>query len=118
MTAILEQAKDKGLKIVYASDYSENPSPDQLAELVGTEEKFIPTNTSIAFGKYTREGMEIYMMTNTGDQNYTGKFKVQKGKLYVELDPQTGRISDELKFVNRLVPVRLAPLQTRLFILR
>jgi len=58
------------------------------------------------------------MMTNTGDQNYIGKIKVQKGKLYVELDPQTGKISDELKLVNLLIPFDLAPLQTRLFIIR
>jgi len=118
VSAILEQAKNKGLKIVYASDYTENPSPDQLAELIGTEEKFIPTNTSIAFGKYTRDGQEIYMMTNTGDQNYTSKFNVPNGKRYVELDPQTGKISDELTLANRLISVSLAPLQTRLFIIR
>jgi len=114
----LEQAKNKGLKIVYASDYTETPSPEQLALLVASDEKLIPAGESIAFGKFMRDGLEIYMMTNTGDQNYTGKFNVQKGKRYVELDPQTGKISDELKLANLLIPVSLAPLQTRLFIIR
>jgi len=116
--AILDQAKDKGLKIVYANDYPETPSSEQLALLVGSKEKILPVRESIAFGKFMRDGQEIYMMTNTGDQNYTGKFKVQKGRLYVELDPQTGKISDELKLDNLLIPFDLAPLQTRLFIIR
>lgn len=116
--AILEQAKDKGLKIVYANDYPETPSSEQLALLVGSKEKILPARESIAFGKFMHDGQEIYMMTNTGDQNYTGKFKVQKGKLYVELDPQTGKISDELKLANLLIPIDLDPLQTRLFIIR
>ena len=115
---VLEQAKNKGLKIVYANDYTETPSPEQLALLVGPEEKILPARESIALGKFIRDGLQIYMMTNTGDQNYTGKLNVQKGKRYVELDPQTGKLSDELKLANRLIPVGLASLQTRLFIIR
>ncbi len=116
--SILEQAKNKGLKIVYANDYTETPSPEQLALLVGSEEKFLPACESIAFGKFIRDGLQIYMITNTSDQHYTGKLNIQKGKRYVELDPQTGKLSDELKLANRLIPVDLAPLRTRLFIIR
>lgn len=115
---VLEQAKSKGLKIVYANDYTETPSPEQLALFVGSEEKILPARESIAFGKFIRGGLQICMMTNTGDQHYMGKLSIQKGKRYVELDPQTGKLSDELKLDNLLIPVGLAPLQTRLFIIR
>ncbi len=115
--SILEQAKNKGLKIVYANDYTECPSPDQLVQLIGTEEKFIPTNTSIAFGKFTREGREIYTMVNTGSETYNGTLKVLKGNRYLELNPQTGEISTGKKLTDRTIPVILVPLQTRIFII-
>jgi len=118
LSKMLEQAKSKGLKIVYGSDYIETPSPEQLAALVGTEEKLIPAEEFITFGKFIREGREIYMMTNTGDRNYTGEFEILTGTRYIELNPQTGEISEEQKLTGRIIPVGLAPFQTKLFTVR
>jgi hypothetical protein len=118
VSKVLEDAKSKGVKIVYANDYNESPLPEQLSQLVGAEEKLIPSGESVAFGKFIRDGLEIYMMANTGDQSYTGKLNVQKGKRYIELDPQTGKIADEQKIAGQTISVNLAPLQTRLFMVR
>jgi len=87
-----------------------------MARLVGADENLIPSGESIAFGKFIRDGLEIYIMDNTSDQNYTGKLNVQKGKWYLELDPQSGEVSKEQKLREQTIPVCLAPLQTRLFI--
>jgi len=116
VSKVMEEAKSQGVKIVYSDDYNESPLPEQLAQLVGAEEKLIPVGESVAFGKFTRDGLDIYIMTNTGDQSYTGKLNVQKGKQYVKFDPQTGQLSEEQKIVDQSVSVNLAPLQTRLFV--
>ncbi|MBV5314169.1 MAG: hypothetical protein JZU47_12780 [Prolixibacteraceae bacterium] len=116
VSKVMEEAKSQGVKIVYSDDYNESPLPEQLAQLVGAEEKLIPVGESVAFGKFTRDGLDIYIMTNTGDQSYTGKLNVQKGKRYVKFDPQTGQLSEEQKIVDQSVSVNLAPLQTRLFV--
>lgn len=117
VSKVMEEAKSKGVKIVYSDDYNESPLPEQLAQLVGDEEKLIPAGESVAFGKFTRDGLDIYIMTNTGDQSYTGKLNVQNRKWYVELDPQTGQLSEEQKIVDQSVSVNLVPLQTRLYVM-
>lgn len=116
VSKVMEEAKSQGVKIVYSDDYNESPLPEQLAQLVGAEEKLIPSGESVAFGKFIRDGLEIYMMVNTGDQSYTGKLSIQKGKRYVELDPQTDQLSEEQKIADQSVSIHLAPLQTRLFV--
>jgi len=113
----MEEAKSKRVKIVYANDDNESPLPEELARLVGADEKLIPAVESIAFGKFNRDGREIYMMTNTDNQSYAGKLTVQKGKRYIELDPQTGKIADEQKIADHTIPIRLDALQARLFVL-
>jgi hypothetical protein len=118
ISKIMDEAKSKGVKMVYANDYNEIPLPEELARLVGVDEKLIPSVESVAFGKFIRDGLEIYMTVNTGDKNYTGKLNVPKGERYIELDPQTGKIADEQKITDQLVSVNLDPLQTKLFIIR
>lgn len=118
VSKIMEEAKSKGVKIVYANDYKESPIPEELAGLVGTDEKLIPFEESVAFGKFTRDGFGLYMMVNTGDKNYTGKLNVEKGKRYIQLDPQTGQLSEEQINTDQSVSINLAPLQTRLYIIR
>ncbi len=115
---ILEKAKNKGLKIVYADNYEETPSSGQLAQLIGTDEKLLPSDESIAFGKYAREGLDIFAMVNSGNKTYTGKLKVERGKQYIELDPQTGNISDEQQIKDHSINLTLAPLQMKLFTVR
>jgi hypothetical protein len=114
----MEEAKSKGVKIVYANDYKESPMPEELAGLVGTDEKLIPSEESVVFGKFIRDGLDVYMMVNTGDKNYIGKLNVEKGKRYIQLDPQTGQLSEEQINADQLVSINLAPLQTRLYIIR
>jgi hypothetical protein len=118
VSKIMEEAKSKGVKIVYANDYKESPMPEELAGLVGTDEKLIPSEESVAFGKFIRDGLDVYMMVNTGDKNYIGKLNVEKGKRYIQLDPQTGQLSEEQINADQLVSINLAPLQTRLYIIR
>ncbi|HWR99502.1 MAG TPA: hypothetical protein VN249_02745 [Prolixibacteraceae bacterium] len=116
--SLVELAKTKGTKIVYADDFSETPTPEELSELVGVENRFKPACTSIAYGEYSREGRDIYVMVNTGNDPYTGELKVMKGSRYVELDPQTGAVSKEQKVAGQIINLHLDPLQTRLFTVR
>jgi hypothetical protein len=114
----VEEAKRNGLKIIDANDYKEVLSPEQLSRIVGGEEKLLPAGETVAFGKFIRDCLEIFMMTNTGSQPYLGGLSVQKGERYAELDPQTGKLSENRIVAGQPIAVRLQPLQTRLFIVR
>jgi hypothetical protein len=115
LTSLVEQAKQKGVKIVSADDFNETPAPRQLSELVGSADKLAPASTSIAFGKFTREGREIYMLVNTGSDSYSGELEGLKGTNYIVSDPQTGDISVEQKLLENKITLNLAPLQTKIF---
>jgi hypothetical protein len=57
------------------------------------------------------------MIVNTGDEAYSGAINFPEGHNYVELDPQTGTISESKKMATRSTSVRLIPLQTKLFVI-
>lgn len=115
VTNLVAQAKKKGVKTVSADDFDENPAPEDLSELVGSVDRLSPSSASIAFGKFTREGREIYLLVNTGRDNYAGDLEGLKGKRYIVSDPQTGEVSDEQKLLENRITLNLAPLQTKIF---
>ena len=112
---LVEQAKSKSVKIIFADDYNETPSPEKLLELIGCEDKIMPACSTIAFGKFTREGREVYLMVNTGGDSYNGVLEVLSGKRYIELDPQTGEIARSQNLLGNIITLNLAPLQTKIF---
>lgn len=118
VSKFIEQAKSKGVKIVFANDFTETPSPEQLIKLVGDGNRPTSSPTSIAFGEFFREGKVIYMMVNTGNESYKGELKLLKGNRYIALDPQSGEITKEQKCADQTIPVSLAPLQTWLFVVQ
>ena len=111
---VVSQAKAKGVKVVLADDYTETPSPEKLSALTRSDEKLNPASTSIAFGKFTREGREIYVLVNTGNDNYSGVLGVSGGKRYIGLDPQSGKISGQQTLHGNKIAVKIAPLQTKI----
>ncbi len=117
ISGIIAKAKENGVKIVMAGDFSECPSPDQLFGVIGDKEKIIPSCSDIAMGKFTREGRKIFLITNTGDENYTGALKVAEGNRYVGLDPQTGETDREQKIPENKIKLNLAPLQSKIFVI-
>jgi hypothetical protein len=115
---MVEQAKYDGINVVFADEFAQTPSPEELIKLTGNQAALIPGNTSIAYGEFARQNYRIFAMVNTGNNPYSGELKVQNGEYFVELDPQTGTVSDDKKLQNRSVPVSLAPLQTLLFVVK
>ena len=115
VSEVVKEAKSKGVKMVFSDDFKETPSPVQLSELVGEPEKLTPSNTTIAFGKFIREGKELYLLVNTGKESYKGVLEVSKGGQYIESDPRTGDISGERNLSGKKLPIQLAPLQTKIF---
>ena len=115
VSELTEQAENAGVIIIFADDFAETPSAEQLAELVGSENKLNPSCMDIAFGKYTREGREIYVMVNTGKEKYQGELVLSGGKRYSELDPQTGTVAAPQKIPGNKISVELNPLQTKIF---
>jgi hypothetical protein len=111
---ILREMKSKGVKVVFADEIKEIPSPEQLSELVGNNGVLTPSGYSIAFGKFTREGRVIYMMVNTGNDHYKGELKAMKGNRFIELDPQTGDVSKQQKLMGNRIAFDVAPLQTKI----
>jgi hypothetical protein len=115
VSALVEQAQNKGVPIVFADDFSETPSPGQLTGLVGSENKLAPSCPEIAFGKFTREGREIFILLNTGKENYHGELELAGSEQYIGLDPRTGTVSTPQKISGEKIGVELAPLQTMIF---
>lgn len=107
-------AKNKGVKVIFADEFNETPFPEQLAGLVGDEEKITPASTTIAFGKFTRDGREIFVMVNTGNEIYNGELEISKGSRYIELDPQNGNVDSQQKVLENKIAFNLAPLQTKI----
>jgi hypothetical protein len=70
----------------------------------------------VVFGKFTREGREIYALVNTGKEKYQGELALPGGKIYAELDPQTGTVSTQQKIPENRIGLELNPLQTKLFV--
>ncbi len=115
VSALVEQARNKGVTVVFADDFSETPSPGQLTGLVGSENKLAPSCPEIAFGKFTREGREIFILVNTGKENYHGELELAGSEQYIGLDPRTGTVSAPQKISGEKIGVELAPLQTMIF---
>jgi hypothetical protein len=116
VSKLVEEAKNKGVTIVFADDFVETPSSEQLTGLVGNENKLVPSSMEIVFGKFTREGREIYVLVNTGKEKYQGELALPGGKIYAELDPQTGTVSAQQKISENKIGVELNSLQTKLFV--
>ena len=115
VSALVEQARNKGVTIVFADDFGETPSPGQLTELVGNKNKLAPFCPEIAVGKFTREGREIFILVNTGKENYHGELELAGSEQYIGLDPRTGTVSAPQKISGEKIGVDLAPLQTMIF---
>jgi len=115
VSALVDQARKKGVAVVFADDFSETPSPEKLAELVGNKNILAPSCPEIAFGKYTREGREIFILVNTGKENYHGELELAGSEQYIGLDPRTGTVSAPQKISGEKIGVELAPLQTMIF---
>ncbi|MGV8096102.1 MAG: hypothetical protein AB2L24_29980 [Mangrovibacterium sp.] len=113
---VITLAKEKGIKILFADDFDETPDPGQLLEFTGDEEKFTPAYPEIAFGKFTREGREIYVMVNTGRTDYSGVLEGLHGTRYIGLDPQTGEVSKQQKLLHNQIDLKLASLQTKILV--
>jgi hypothetical protein len=72
-----------------------------------------PANARIAFGHFRRDGYDIFIMMNADKENvYAGSLKNVPGTEGFILDPQTG---GALPFNS---VIRLAPLQTLLYVIR
>lgn len=110
---LVEKAKSKGVKMIFANDFTETPSEKQLSELLVNENKLTPASSSIAFGKFTREGREMYMLVNTGSESYSGVLEVPVGNRYIELNPQTGDVARQQKLPGNKIALNIEPLQTK-----
>ncbi len=116
MSNLLDQARTKGVKVILGKDFNETPSPDQLAALLDSDTKIYPANSSVAFGEFVRDGKQIFMFVNTGKEGYKGALNAQIGKRYVELNPQTGAVSDPRNFAGEKIEIQLSPLQTKIVV--
>jgi hypothetical protein len=115
VSKLVEVAKNKGVTIIFADDFDETPSPEQLTGLVGNENKLVPSSMDITFGKFTREGREVYVLVNTGKKEYVGEMALPGRKKYAEVDPQTGTVSAQQKISKNKIGVELNSLQTKIF---
>ena len=117
VSKMVKQAKLAGVNVVFTEAYNETPSPEELRKLTGNRPVLSPEGSKIIYGEFLREGHRILMIVNTGDEAYSGAINFPEGHNYVELDPQTGTISESKKMATRSTSVRLIPLQTKLFVI-
>lgn len=116
---LIGKMKDRGIKVITTGQKNSNPTEEELLKELNPAERIIPVNGELAFGKFSREGHDIYLLVNSGSVAYTGQLTVlQKGKWNI-LDPQTGKIaqthSSSLNGKNS-IPVSLASNQTMIYV--
>jgi len=76
--------------------------------------KLEPANTKIVFGHFKRDGYDIFVLMNADKENvYEGRSRNVGGTTGFILDPQTG---DKTQLTDDTI--RLAPLQTLLYVVR
>ena len=115
VSELLKRASEKGVKLIFGDDFKDTPSPEKLSELAGNAAKLSPGCNTMAFGKFEREGTEIFLMVNTGKESYKGTLGIANGSRFVEMDPETGAVSTPRKIFEKLVTIELRPLQTKIF---
>jgi len=87
-----------------------------MIEAIKPVEQFAPARESISYGKFTREGHTIYVVTNCAQDNYEGTLTVGKSGKWAVLDPETGEFSERCTSNGGVLPVNLGPIKTRLYI--
>ena len=84
--------------------------------------KIAPDNPWIMLGRYKRDGHDIFILLNAGDEAYEGMLTVpseagQRG--WSTLDPATGEITPLgmlRNWSNEMIPVQLKPKQTLIYV--
>ena len=84
--------------------------------------RITPANTWVMLGRFERDGRDIIMLVNTGENTYDGAITMPEGKnprFWHILDPETGDISSVSKAsgaTNQFVTVKLQPKQALFFV--
>ena len=98
-------------------------TPDDVQKLLaGGLPKIAPDNSWIMLGRFQREGRDIFILLNAGDEPYDGmlSFASSTGqRSWNALDPATGEISSLGMLrngANEMIPVKLRPKQTLIYV--
>lgn len=113
---ILKKAKENGVKVMMAERESETPTPGLLQKFLDVDEQLQPGCTEIAYGKFIRDGREIFALVNTGENTYSGILSQKTDGSWVELDPHTGQIIELSSLSDHSIPVELYSNQTKIFV--
>ncbi|MCL2623491.1 MAG: hypothetical protein FWD31_07485 [Planctomycetaceae bacterium] len=101
--------------------FVETPN-DVLKLLAGNLPKISPDNSWIMLGRFQRDGRDIFLLLNAGDDPYDGILSFPSGsetRSWFVLDPATGGISplDMLhNQSNEVIPVKLRPKQALFYV--
>jgi len=91
-------------------------TPEGMQQVICPIEKFTPARESISFGKFTREGHTIYVVTNCAEDDYSGTLTVDRNGTWAVLDPETGECTERITSKDGSIQVKLGPIKTRLYI--
>lgn len=91
-------------------------TPADFVEAINPVEQFTPGRESISYGKFTREGHTVYLVTNCAEDDYSGSLAVDRKTTWAVLDPETGDCCERLDSKNGELPINLGPIKTRLYI--
>ncbi|MBQ6287317.1 MAG: hypothetical protein IJK73_06655 [Bacteroidales bacterium] len=118
-SGLLERFRAAGGKVLEASPKC---TVDEIIQKVDPVERINPRNPQCVFGKFERDGRSVYLLLNASDKAYEGTLTLSHEESVVAvLDPDTGSVSTVTAPVAdgmAGLPVKLAPLQTLIFVTR
>jgi hypothetical protein len=110
-----------GAAIVRGKQMVEKPDDVQKV-LGGSLPKIAPDNSWIMLGRYKRDGRDIFILLNAGDDPYDGMLSFPSGagqRSWNALDPATGEITPLgmlRNWSNEMIPVKLRPKQALIYV--
>ena len=117
--SLVERMKEKGVSVISVDQNNSEEMVGEQISLLVSAEKLIPSQSDIVFGKFTRDGHEIYMLVNTGTEMYQGNLTIlQKGNWTI-MDPQTSeitKINSTSENGKTLLPINLKTKQTLIYV--
>jgi len=115
----VSKIKGKGIKVLSIDQNKTNPTSEELKRQLDPAEKIIPAQGEIAYGKFTRDGRDIYLLVNSGTEVYKGNLSVLKQGIWAVMDPQTSKISyisSTTASRKNILPITLASNQTLIYV--
>ncbi len=114
--AVVERFEKQGGRVFRDGSDWATATPESLRERLRPEQWIEPASPHIALGRFVRDGRQILLLVNVGQQPYAGTMRVPRDGAWVVLDPATGATSAATTDGERNLPLEMAARECRIFV--